>query len=140
MKEDIEIIEYIYQNCRLEEDSIARIIKFRKKDDNLKNILGNILNEYKKIELCSKNMLKRRNIEPRKISIFSKIISDIDIKRNLANGDYTKLLDMIVNSSKILIIQINSKLDENNVKRKSVINLLERFEKLQLSIINILKE
>lgn len=135
MEEDIEIIEYIYQNCKLEEDSISRIIKFRKKDDDLKEFLNNILNEYKKIEICSKNMLKRRNREPRKISVLSKIVSDMDVKRNLSKEDDIKLINMLKNGSKILIMQIESKIEEYPIKRKSVLNLLQRFIKLQENIL-----
>ncbi len=134
-REDIEIIEYIYQNCRLEEDIIVRIIRFKKNQDILNEVLNDMLNEYKKIEKCSKEMLKRRNIEPKKISIISKIVSDIDVRKNTSKEDNMNLINMLRNSSKILIIQINSKLEEYNIKRKSVLNLLQRLIKLQENIV-----
>lgn len=139
-KEDTEIIEYIYQNCKLEEDSIVRTIKFKKNEDELNEILNEILNEYKKIEKCSKEMLKRRNIEPKKISIISKIVSDIDVRKNTLKEDNKNLINMLENSSKILIIQINSKLEEYDIKRKSVLNLLQRLIKLQENIIEKLEK
>ena len=127
MNEEIEFLEYIYQNAKMGIESIARLIKSRKKNDELDKILKEQLHDYGKIAISAKNMLKRRGKEPKDISIMSKIATYMSIKINLAkeNPDI-EAIDMMIKGSSMGIEQIKRHLEEYKIKSKTVVNLANR--------------
>lgn len=127
MNEEIEFLEYIYQNTKMGIESIAQLIKSRKKEDELDKILKEQLHDYQNIMIAARNMLKRRRKEPKDISLMSKIATYMSIKINLAkeNPDI-EAINMMIKGSSMGIEQIKRHLEEYRIKSKTVINLANR--------------
>ena len=127
MNEEIEFLEYIYQNTKMGIESIAQLIKSRKKEDELDKILKEQLHDYQNIMIAARNMLKRRRKEPKDISLMSKIATYMSIKINLAkeNPDI-EAINMMIKGSSMGIEQIKRHLEEYRIKSKTVINLAHR--------------
>lgn len=127
MKEEIEFLEYIYQNAKMGIESIARLIKSRNKDDNLDKIFKEQLNDYTKIANSAKGMLKRRKKDTKELGVMSKIATYMTIKINLSKENPDKeAIDMVIKGSQMGIEQITKHLNEYRIKTKTVINLANR--------------
>lgn len=141
MNDDIEFLEYIYQNTKMEIESIARILKIRKKNDILNSILKEQLYEYNKIANSAMNMLKRRNREIKDIGIMSKIATYMSIKINSKKDNPQKdIIDMLIKEKTIQVDQIKKHMEEYRIKCKTVINLANRLIHLEENHVNILKK
>lgn len=143
MNEEIEFLEYIYQNAKMGIESIGRLIKSRNKDDNLDKILKEQLHDYNKIANSARGMLKRRNKETKEIGVMSKIATYMTIKMNLSKENPDKeAVDMVIKGSQMGIEQINKHLNEYRIKSKTVVNLANRLitiEKNNLEKLNKIK-
>lgn len=127
MNEEIEFLEYIYQNSKMGIESIGRLIKSRNKDDKLDKIFKEQLHDYTKIANSARGMLKRRNREIKEIGVMSKIATYMTIKMNLSKNNPDKeAVDMVIKGSRMGIEQINKHLNEYRIKSKTVINLANR--------------
>jgi hypothetical protein len=141
MKEEIEFLEYIYQNAKMGIESIARLIQTRKKDDKLDKIFKEQLHDYNNIAISAKNMLKRRNKDVKEISIMNKIATYMTIKINLSKKDGDKeAVDMMIKGSKMGIEQIKKHLEEYKIKSKTIINLADRLIGIEENNIQKLKK
>ena len=127
MNEEIEFLEYIYQNAKMGIESIGRLIKSRNKDDKLDKIFKEQLHDYNKIANSARGMLKRRNKETKEIGVMSKIATYMTIKMNLSKENPDKeAVDMVMKGSRMGIDQINKHLQEYRIKSKTVMNIANR--------------
>lgn len=128
MNEEIEFLEYIYQNAKICQETIARIIKNRNKKDELENVIKTQYFEYKKISNSAKNMLERRKKKVNEeISIMAKIVTYMEIKKNInKEKDITEIVSLLIEGSKVGIEQITSRLNEVKIKNKPVLNIANR--------------
>lgn len=127
MNEEVDFLEYIYQNAKMGIESIGRLIKSRNKDDDLDKILKEQLHDYNKIANSARGMLKRRNKETKEIGVMSKIATYMTIKMNLSKENPDKeAVDMVIKGSQMGIEQINKHLNEYRIKSKTVVNLANR--------------
>ena len=127
MNEEVEFLEYIYQNAKMGIESIGRLIKSRNKDDKLDEIFKEQLHDYNKVANSARGMLKRRNKETKEIGVMSKIATYMTIKMNLSKENPDKeAVDMVIKGSQMGIEQINKHLNEYRIKSKTVVNLANR--------------
>lgn len=141
MNEEIEFLEYIYQNARMGIESIGRLIKSRNKDDELDKIFKKQLHDYSKIANSARAMLKRRNREIKDISVMSKIVTYMTIKKNLSKDNPDKeSIDMVIKGSKMGVEQITKHLSEYRIKSKTVINLANRLMGIEWKNLEKLKK
>lgn len=145
-EDEIELLECIYQNSKICEETIARIIKTRNKKDDFEQELKGKYIEYRKISNSAKKMLERRNKKvSEELGIMGKIVTFFEVKKNTENGgSEEEILDLLGEGSKVGVQQIRKylsseenkeneiKIDINNMKNndinvsKSVINLANR--------------
>ena len=138
MNEEVEFLEYIYQNAKMGIESIGRLIKSRKKDDELDKIFKEQLNDYNKVANSARGMLKRRGKETKEIGVMSKIATYMTIKMNLSKENPDKeAIDMVMKGSRMGIDQINKHLQEYKIKSKSVMNIANRLISIEQN--NLLK-
>lgn len=141
LKEEIEFLEYVYQNAKMGIESIARLIQARKKQDKLDKVFREQLHDYNNIAIAAKNMLKRRNKDVKDISIMSKIATYMTIKINLAKSDADKeAVDMMIKGSEMGIEQIKKHVEEYKVKSKTILNLANRLISIEENNIRKLKK
>ena len=70
MSEEIEFLDYIYQNAKMGQESIGRLLKTRNKKDEIEDVAKEQLNDYKKIANSAKAMIERRK---KKVNIWRNI-------------------------------------------------------------------
>lgn len=145
MNEEVEFLEYIYQNAKMGIESIGRLIKSRNKDDKLDQIFKEQLHDYTKIANSARGMLKRRNKETKEIGVMSKIATYMTIKMNLSKENPDKeAVDMVIKGSQMGIEQITKHLKDYRIKSKTVINLANRLisieEKNLTKLVNEIKK
>ena len=127
MNEEIEFLESIYQNVKFTQESIARIIKMRDKNDELNSIIKQQYLEYKKISNSAKAMIERRKKKVKEVGVMTKIATYVGIKANMLNGeDISQIALMLVEGSKVGTEQLNRYMNEYNVTNKNIINLVNR--------------
>lgn len=127
MNEEIEFLESIYQNVKFTQESIARIIKMRDKNDELDSIIKQQYLEYKKISNSAKAMIERRKKKVKEVGVMTKIATYVGIKANMLNGeDISQIALMLVEGSKVGTEQLNRYMNEYNVTNKNIINLANR--------------
>lgn len=132
MYDDINILEYIYEKAKIDQEILGEILKFCKINLNISNdyvdILKELLNNYKKVASSSKTMLERRNKIVKEVSILSKMAEYMVIKRNITqNSDISNISSILIQGNMINIDEINKKLNESKIKSKSIINLIQRY-------------
>lgn len=141
MSEEVEFLEYIYQNAKMGIESIGRLIKSRDKNDELDKVFKEQLHDYNKVANSARGMLKRRKKETKDISIMSKIATYMTIKMNLSKENPDKeAIDMVIKGSKMGIEQIGKHLKEYRLKSKTVINLANRLIAIEENNIEKLKK
>ncbi len=132
MKEEIEFLEYVYQNAKMGQESIVRMLKTRNKGDEIELVLKEQLADYRKIVNSASAMLERRKKKAKDINIMAKIGTYMNVKFNMLNDDSTqKVANMFIEGSKMGIEQIEKNLAEYNITNKNVINIGKRLLEIE---------
>ena len=138
MSEEIEILDYIYQNSKICQDTIVRIIKSRNKKDRLEEVIKKQYLEYKKVSNSAKNMLERRKKKVKEeINVMGKIVTYMEIKRNIEKDDReSEIALLLIEGSKVGLEQTKERLNDIKIVNKPVLNLVNRLINLEKSNIN----
>ena len=138
MKDDIELLEYLFQSAKSAEETIGRVLN--KDEQELYDIFKEGLMNNRKIANSAKAMLERRRKKIEDISIFSKMLTYMSIKINITE-DYNidDKVKIIIQDNEMRIDDINKKLEDLNIKSKSIINLAKRFIYFQNEVMLKLK-
>ncbi len=132
MKEEIEFLEYIYQNAKMGQDSIINMLKTRNKNDEIELVLKEQLKDYRKVVNSASAMLERRMKKAKDINVMAKIGTYMNIKLNMLGDDSPqKVADMFIEGSKMGIEQIEKNLQEYNISNKYVKNLGEKLLEIE---------
>ena len=132
MKEEIEFLEYIYQNAKMGQDSIINMLKTRNKNDEIELVLKEQLKDYRKVVNSPSAMLERRMKKAKDINVMAKIGTYMNIKLNMLGDDSPqKVADMFIEGSKMGIEQIEKNLQEYNISNKYVKNLGEKLLEIE---------
>lgn len=140
MKEEIELLNFIYQDAKMgliDIDNIKDSIKSKKLSTTIKK------QEEKYFEICTTatDLLTLLNEEREDISNISKIMSYIEIRINVMNDSSTNnLARIIINENNKGIIDIQEKINNYNGKNKKVINLAKKLLQLKKQNIETLKK
>lgn len=142
MYDDINLLEYVYQTAKSSQEIIARIIKLNLDNSMYNEILKNEFNNNKKISSSASLMLKRRNKNPKELSVFSKMITYMTVKKNITENKRNEdIINIVAQNSNQIIDELSMKLKESKIKSKSISNLIQRyiyFENETLEKINLL--
>ena len=141
MKEEIEFLEYIYQTAKMGQESIGRLLKTRKKNDEIELTIKEQLNDYRKIANSAKAMIERRKKKVKELGLMAKIGTYMNVKMNLLKDDSPKeVASMMIEGSKMGIEQIKKHLKEYNIVNKYVENIANRLLQIEeRNIINLKK-
>ena len=129
MYDDINVLEYVYQTAKTTQEILARIIKLNIKNSIYDEALKDEFNNNKKIALSASHMLKRRKKDPKEISVFSKMVTYMSVKKNITEADDTNedIINIVIQNSNQIIDELSAKLKYSKIKSKSVINLIDRY-------------
>lgn len=141
MNEEIEFLDYIYQNAKMGQESIGRLLKTRNKKDEIESVAREQLNDYRKISNSAKGMIERRKKKVKELDVLSKVATYMSVKMNLAKDDSPReTATMLIKGSNMGITQIKKHLEEYNLKNKNVINLANRLLAIEERNIENLKK
>ncbi|MEG2310953.1 MAG: hypothetical protein RSB76_03085 [Clostridia bacterium] len=127
-REEIEFLEYIYQNVKMCQESSGRIIRINTLDKKMFIILKDTINEYKKIATSAKAMLLRRKKDAIDIGIISKFATYINVKLNMSKIDEkVQIAKILIQNSNVVTEQIIDKINDYKIKNKAVLSLAKRF-------------
>ena len=135
MNEDIEMLNYIYQNAKMGVVGIDNI-KSSIKDKKLLKIIREQENDY--YEICNESMklLSLSNAERKNVTPITKMMTYMDAKMKLLkdNSD-SNIAKMMIEGSNMGIIAVQEKLNNYKGADKKIIKLANRL--LEIEQINL---
>lgn len=139
MSEEIEFLNYIYQNAQMGKESIGHILK-RKDIGEIRDILEEQKNDYIKICNSARGMIERRKKKAKDISVISQMMTYMSVKANLnEDASDSHIAEMLIKGSGIGIKEITSKIAEYKKISKPIINIANRLLYLEERNIDNLK-
>ena len=126
LKEEIEFLNYIYQNSKIAIEYIMRLLKTRNEGDEIEVILKEQLKGYKKILTSTEAMLERRKKKAQDITIFEKIGTYFNVKNIIDTDNIVSIAEMFIQGSKAGIAQIQKNLKDYNIENKNVVKIGNR--------------
>lgn len=128
MKSEIELLEYIYQNARIGQETVGRILVIKSEKLDIDALIKETLNNYKKIVYSSKAMLTRRNKKVKDLTIGTKMAIYMSIKKSLAeDNSKSNIVNLIYESSLISNLQLNDYINDTKINSKTILNIANRF-------------
>lgn len=129
MYDDINVLEYVYQTAKTSQEIVARVLKLNIEGNRYNEVLKQEFSNNKKISLSASHMLKRRKKDPKEISVFSKFVTYMSVKKNLSGNkkEDENIINIVIQNGNQIIDELSVKLNESKIKSKSIINLIQRF-------------
>ncbi|KZL89076.1 hypothetical protein [Clostridium magnum] len=123
MNGNTELLNYIYQNSEMGQDTLKQLMVMVE-DDAFKKTLEYQYNEYKKIFDISDSNLKEVHREGKGINVLTKVSTYIMINiRTLTNKTPSHISEMLIRGSTMGIIDITKKLKEYKDADKEILDL-----------------
>lgn len=140
MSEEIEFLNYIYQNAQMGKESIGHILK-RDNIGKIKETLEEQKADYVKICNSARGMIERRKKKAKDIGVISQMMTYMSVNANL-NEDMSDshIAEMLMKGSGIGIKEITKKIAEYKKVSKPVINIANRLLYLEEQNIDNLKK
>jgi len=120
---NIEMLNYIYQNAQMGQNTLNQLLKISK-DEKFNKLLGSQFDEYKKIFDKSEQLIKKEGEQLKDISARKKITVYIMINiETLKDKTPSHISEMLIQGSTMGIIDITKKIKEYKNADKDVIAL-----------------
>lgn len=143
MKENNELLEYIYKSAHMGYEATTNLLKaLENKDNKLKKAIEDELKEYEKIEKEAKKILKNNKVEPKKTNIMTKISSYIGINMEVVkdNSD-SAIASMLIEGLNMGKIEMEKKIENfEKTANKQIIKLAKDLYEFQNNSIEELKK
>lgn len=140
MNGNVELLNYIYQNSEMGQDTLKQLIGMVD-DDAFKKTLDYQYNEYKKIFDTSDSKLKEAHGEGKGINVLTKVSTYIMINlRTLTNRTSSHISEMLIQGSTMGIIDITKKLKEYKDADKEILDLGNKLLQFEQRSIKELKK
>ena len=138
-----ELLEYIYSDASMGVKSMNTLYNvLNNKDNKIKDVVEDILKEYKSyLNECEK-ILKKYKITPSKPTLLSELGSFMGIKMEIMkdNSD-SRVADMIIKGLNMGVINLDKKINDFKDKAdKDIIKLAKSMKEMQDREITALKE
>lgn len=123
MDANIEMLNYIYQNAQMGENTLEQLMKISK-DENFNKLLGSQFSEYKKIFNEAQQKLTALNKEAKDLSAGRKVMTYIMINfETLKDSSPSHISQMLIQGSTMGIIAITKNLKEYKDANQDIISL-----------------
>lgn len=140
MNSNVELLNYIYQNSEMGQDTIKQLMGIVQ-DDAFKKSLEYQYNEYKKMFDISDSKLKEVQGEGKGINVLTKVSTYIMINlRTLVNKSSSHISEMLIQGSTMGIIDITKKLKEYKDADKEILDLGNKLLQFEQRSIKELKK
>ncbi|MEG1363733.1 MAG: hypothetical protein RSC92_04820 [Clostridia bacterium] len=140
MNENVEMLNYIYQNAKMGKSTIDQIIK-EVSDITFKDVLNEQLKDYEKVIDNTKVYLSEFNKQEKDITDLSKIVTYLSIKMSTLNDDTSShIADMLIKGSTMGTVEITKKLNKYTNIDESIKMLASKLLKIEENNIEKLKK
>lgn len=131
MENNIELLNYIYQNAEMGKKSTEYLVEICE-DDELKKVLESQLNDYTRVFNIADSKIKNANEDPKELSALSKISTDIMLNlKTITDKSPSHISEMMIQGSTMGIIDITKKLNEYGDASKEILDLGKDLLKFQ---------
>ena len=113
MNENVEILEYIYQNAKMGAENLTSLIKIlNEKNNKIKKIIEEELKEYENFIKDSEKLLKKYEATPKEKGVIANVMAYMEMKVELLkdNSD-AKIADMLIKGFTMGKIDIEKKVN-----------------------------
>lgn len=140
MNSNVELLNYIYQNSEMGQDTVKQLMGIVQ-DDAFKKSLEYQYNEYKKIFDISDSKLKEAHGEGKGIGVLTKVSTYIMINiKTLMNKTSSHISEMLIQGSTMGIIDITKQLKEHKDADKEILDLGNKLLQFEQRSIKELKK
>ncbi len=143
MNEDVELLEYIYQNAEMGVYTLTKLESAINETENkIKRVVSDELKEYEKYLKNVKKLIKKTKAEVKENKPIKKIGANFGMKMDLMkdNSD-ASIAHMLTEGITMGIVDISSKIDNyKNKANKNIIKLAKDYLSYQQSEIEVLKK
>lgn len=143
MKEENELLQYIYQTTEMGKNSLKDLLDaLKEKDNKIKKTIEEQLDEYEKYYNESEKLLKENKIKPKSKGPMTEMMSKMGINMNVMkdNSD-SKIAEMIMQGLTMGTIEMEKKIkDYKGEVDKKIIKLAKELLKFQEKSIEDIKE
>lgn len=127
MKDEVELLNYLGLNLKIHIDWLLKICEREKLSEDEERIILDNVSEYKKFQVSINRMILAREKKGiKEASVFADVASTIGAINIVRKNE--NILELIVESSKINLLDINRVKEEYNVQSKTILNLILRLE------------
>lgn len=114
MNENLELLEFVYENAEMGVYTTTELIKkLKDKENKIKTLIQLELKEYEKHMSISKKILKKNKIEPKSSGIPAKIGSKMGIMmETMKDNSDSRIAQMIVQGMTMGSVSLTSKIDK----------------------------
>lgn len=142
MNENMELLNFVYENAEMGMHSLNNLSDIlRNKDNKIKSLIEDELKEYNSFLKESEKLLKKNKIEPKKTNLMAKISSKMGIAmETMKDNSDPAIASMIIEGLTMGIVEMETKIE--NYKKlvdKKILKLSTKFLKFQEEEIEKLK-
>lgn len=132
MNTNIEMLNYIYQNAQMGQDTITQLIKITEENNDFKELLEKQKNEYKDIfDQCDK-CINKMNSEPKGIGKMAEFSTYFMINiKTITDKSPSHISEMLMQGSVMGIIEIRKNLKKYQEADQSILDLGKRLLKIE---------
>lgn len=140
MNENIELLNYIYQNSQMGTVTISQLLEIIK-DEAFKSQLESQYAEYKQIHEAARNILNEHGYDEKGISAFEKMRAYLMINiQTLSDKSVSHIAEMMIIGSNMGIIDAVKNIKKYIGAEKNIVKLMEQLKKFEEDNVNTLKE
>ena len=142
MDENMELLQYIYQNAEMGKYSSEKLIQdINGKENKIKKVIEGILKAYENYMKESERIIKKYKLDIKNSSIIAKFSSSVGMKMevNKDNSD-SAIAKLLIQGLTMGSVDISAKIDRYEKDAgKDILQLAKRYLKFQQEAIDLLK-
>ncbi|MCI7332997.1 MAG: hypothetical protein MSH48_04960 [Mollicutes bacterium] len=142
MNENMELLNFVYENAEMGVHTLNNLSDIlRKKDNKIKGLIEDELKEYNNFLKESEKLLKKNKLEHKKTNLMSKISSKMGIAmETMKDNSDPAIASMVIEGLTMGIVEMETKIESyKKIVDKKILKLSNKFLKFQEEEIEKLK-
>ncbi|MGM9875351.1 MAG: hypothetical protein ACI32H_05465 [Bacilli bacterium] len=142
MNENIELLNFVYENAEMGVHTLNNLSDIlRNKDNKIKGLIEDELKEYNNFLKESEKLLKKNKLEPKKTNLMGKISSKMGIAmETMKDNSDPAIASMVIEGLTMGIVEMETKIENyKKIVDKKILKLSNKFVKFQEEEIEKLK-
>lgn len=142
MNENMELLNFVYENAEMGVHTLNNLSDIlRKKDNKIKGLIEDELKEYNNFLKESEKLLKKNKLEPKKTNLMAKFSSKMGIAmETMKDNSDPAIASMVIEGLTMGIVEMETKIESyKKIVDKKILKLSNKFLKFQEEEIEKLK-